>query len=116
MIHIQDPSTPWEVGNMDWVAALPPEGGKSYNACLVIIDRYSKRPIFSTFHKDDTAMNTALLIWNRVTSHTGLLRNILSDREPKFTSALWNNLHNPLGTELYSQQHTIHKQMGYQKE
>ncbi|MBW0523578.1 hypothetical protein O181_063293 [Austropuccinia psidii MF-1] len=42
MIHIQEPTSPWEVVNMDWVTALPPSGGKSYNSCLVIVDRYSK--------------------------------------------------------------------------
>ncbi|MBW0580640.1 hypothetical protein O181_120355 [Austropuccinia psidii MF-1] len=62
MIHIQEPNTPWEVVHMDWVTALPPGGDKSYNACLVIVDRYSKTPIFLPCHKDDTAMDTALLI------------------------------------------------------
>ncbi|MBW0579884.1 hypothetical protein O181_119599 [Austropuccinia psidii MF-1] len=70
MIYIQEPSTPWEAVHMDWVTALPPGGDKSYNACLVIVDRYSKTPIFLPCHKDDTAMDTALLIWNRVISHT----------------------------------------------
>ncbi|MBW0531027.1 hypothetical protein O181_070742 [Austropuccinia psidii MF-1] len=45
-------------------------------------------------------MDTALLIWNRVTSHTGFFKNIISDRDPKFTSALWTNLHKHLGTKL----------------
>ncbi|MBW0579153.1 hypothetical protein O181_118868 [Austropuccinia psidii MF-1] len=45
-------------------------------------------------------MDTALLIWNRVISHTGLFKNIISDRDPKFTSALWTNLHKLLGTRL----------------
>ncbi|MBW0545345.1 hypothetical protein O181_085060 [Austropuccinia psidii MF-1] len=45
-------------------------------------------------------MDTALLIWNRVISHTGLFENIISDRDPKFTSALWTNLHKLLGTKL----------------
>ncbi|MBW0580931.1 hypothetical protein O181_120646 [Austropuccinia psidii MF-1] len=85
---------------MDWVTALPPGGDKSYNACLVIVDRYSKTPIFLPCHKDETAMDTALLIWNRVISHTGLFKNIISDRDPKFTSALWTNLHKNLGTRL----------------
>ncbi|MBW0517600.1 hypothetical protein O181_057315 [Austropuccinia psidii MF-1] len=85
MIHIQEPSTPWEVVHMDWVTALPPGGDKSYNACLVIVDRYRKAPIFLPFHEDDTAMETDLLIWNRVISHTGLFKNIISDRDPKFT-------------------------------
>ncbi|MBW0557707.1 hypothetical protein O181_097422 [Austropuccinia psidii MF-1] len=31
MIHIQEPSTPWEVVHMDWVTDLPPGGDKSYN-------------------------------------------------------------------------------------
>ncbi|MBW0588523.1 hypothetical protein O181_128238 [Austropuccinia psidii MF-1] len=85
---------------MDWVTALPTGGDKSYNACLVIVDRYSKTPIFLPCHKDDTSMDTALLIWNIVISHTGLFKNIISDRDPKFTSALWTNLHKLLGTTL----------------
>ncbi|MBW0535616.1 hypothetical protein O181_075331 [Austropuccinia psidii MF-1] len=100
MIHIQEPSIPWEVVHMDWVTALPPGGDKMYNACLVIVDRYSKTPVFLPFHKDDTAMDTALLIWNRVISHTGLFKNVISDRDPKFTSALWTRLHKLLSTKL----------------
>ncbi|MBW0531833.1 hypothetical protein O181_071548 [Austropuccinia psidii MF-1] len=100
IIHIQEPHTPLEVAHMDWVTALPPGGDKGYNACLVIVDRYSKTPIFLPCHKDETAMDTALLILNRVISHNGLFENIISDRDPKFTSALWTNLHKLLGTKL----------------
>ncbi|MBW0565111.1 hypothetical protein O181_104826 [Austropuccinia psidii MF-1] len=85
---------------MDWVTALPPGGDKRYNACLVIVDRYSKTPIFLPCHNNDTAMDTALLIWNRVISHTGLFKNNISYRDPKLTSALWTNLHKHLGTKL----------------
>ncbi|MBW0550985.1 hypothetical protein O181_090700 [Austropuccinia psidii MF-1] len=46
MIHIQGIRSPWEVSHMDCITALPPSGGKGYNACLVIVDRYSKTPIF----------------------------------------------------------------------
>ncbi|MBW0541920.1 hypothetical protein O181_081635 [Austropuccinia psidii MF-1] len=62
MIHIQEPKSPWEVVHMDWVTALLPSGDKSYNACLVIVDRYSNNPIFLPCHKDDTSMDTALLL------------------------------------------------------
>ncbi|MBW0531274.1 hypothetical protein O181_070989 [Austropuccinia psidii MF-1] len=71
IIHIQEPKSPWKVVHMDWVTALPPSGDKSYNACLVIVDRYSKTPIFLPCHKDDTSMDTSLLLWSRVISHTG---------------------------------------------
>ncbi|MBW0517485.1 hypothetical protein O181_057200 [Austropuccinia psidii MF-1] len=70
MIHIQEPKLPWEVVHMDWVTALSPGGDKGYNACLVIVDRYSKTPIFLPFHKDDTAMDTALLLWSRLSFST----------------------------------------------
>ncbi|MBW0521275.1 hypothetical protein O181_060990 [Austropuccinia psidii MF-1] len=70
------------------------------NACLVIVDRYSKTPIFLPCHEDDTAMDTALLLWIRVISHTGLFKNIISERNPKLTYALWPNLHRLFGTKL----------------
>ncbi|MBW0585576.1 hypothetical protein O181_125291 [Austropuccinia psidii MF-1] len=56
--------------------------------------------MFLPCHKDDTAMDTAIMIWNKVISHTGLFQNIISDTDPKFTSALWTNLHNLFGTKL----------------
>ncbi|MBW0512193.1 hypothetical protein O181_051908 [Austropuccinia psidii MF-1] len=68
MIKIQEPRRPWEIVHMDWVTGLPPGGERSYNSCLIIVDRFSKTSIFLPCHKDDTAMDTALLIWNRVVS------------------------------------------------
>ncbi|MBW0461027.1 hypothetical protein O181_000742 [Austropuccinia psidii MF-1] len=100
MIHIQEPITPWEVVHMDWITSLPPGGGRSYNACLVMVDRYRKTPIFLPCHKDGTAMDTALLIWKIVISYTGLFRNIISNRDSKFKSSLWKNLHMILDTKL----------------
>ncbi|MBW0551191.1 hypothetical protein O181_090906 [Austropuccinia psidii MF-1] len=85
---------------MDWLAGLPPGGNRSYNACLVIVDRFSKTPIFLPCHKDNTAMDTALLIWNRVISWTGIFTNIINDRDNKLTTALWKNFHQLFGTKL----------------
>ncbi|MBW0546319.1 hypothetical protein O181_086034 [Austropuccinia psidii MF-1] len=96
VIKIQEPRRPWEIVHMNWVTCLPPGGDRSYNAFLVIVDIFSKNIIFLPCHKDDTA----LLIWNRVVSWTGILTNILSDRDPKFTSALWTNLHQVFGKKL----------------
>ncbi|MBW0551528.1 hypothetical protein O181_091243 [Austropuccinia psidii MF-1] len=100
MIKIQEPSRPWETVRMDWVTGLPPGGDKSYNACLVIFDRSSNTPIFLPCQKVDTAMDKALLIWNRVVSCTGIFTKIISDRDTKFTSALWANLHIFFGANL----------------
>ncbi|MBW0512910.1 hypothetical protein O181_052625 [Austropuccinia psidii MF-1] len=95
MIQIQEPKSPLEIVHKDQVTALPPGGDKSFNACLVLVDRYSKTPMLLPFHKDDTA----IMIWNRFISHTGLFKNIISDRDPKFTSALWKTLHSLFGTK-----------------
>ncbi|MBW0461058.1 hypothetical protein O181_000773 [Austropuccinia psidii MF-1] len=85
---------------MYWVTALPPGGYRSYNECLVLYDRYHRTQMFLPYHKDGTAMDTAIMIWNKVISHIGLFQNIISERDPKFTSALWANLHNVFGTKL----------------
>ncbi|MBW0477716.1 hypothetical protein O181_017431 [Austropuccinia psidii MF-1] len=84
---------------MNWVTALPPGGDRSFNACLVLVDRYRKTPMLLICFKDDAAMDTAILILNRVMSHTGLFQNIISERDPKFTSALWTNLCKLFGTK-----------------
>ncbi|MBW0564852.1 hypothetical protein O181_104567 [Austropuccinia psidii MF-1] len=62
MIRMQVPSRPWEIVHMDCITGLPPGVDRSYNAFLVIVDRFSKTPIFLPCHKHDTAMDTALLI------------------------------------------------------
>ncbi|MBW0485467.1 hypothetical protein O181_025182 [Austropuccinia psidii MF-1] len=100
MIHIQEPKYPWEVFHMDWVTEIPPSGDRSYNSCLLIVNRYRNTPIFLPCPTDDTAMDTALLLWSRVISHTGLFKNIVIDRDHKFTYALWTNLHRLFGTKL----------------
>ncbi|MBW0515723.1 hypothetical protein O181_055438 [Austropuccinia psidii MF-1] len=102
MIKIEGLSRPWKIVHMDLVTGLPPGSDRSYNSCLMIVDRFSKTPIFLPCHKDDIAMDTALLIWNRVISWTGIFTNIISDRDAKFTSALWTNLYQLFGTKLSS--------------
>ncbi|MBW0524213.1 hypothetical protein O181_063928 [Austropuccinia psidii MF-1] len=100
MIQIQEPKSPWEIVHMDWVISLPPGGDRSYNAFLVLVDRYSKAPMLLLCHKDDTAMDTFIMIWNKVISHTGVFQNIISGRDPKFTSGYCKNLHNLFETKL----------------
>ncbi|MBW0495737.1 hypothetical protein O181_035452 [Austropuccinia psidii MF-1] len=85
---------------MDWVTALPPERDRRFNACIVLVERYSKSPIILPCHKADTAIGTAIMIWNRIMSNTGLFKNIISDRDPKSTSELWKDLQTSFGTEV----------------
>ncbi|MBW0559521.1 hypothetical protein O181_099236 [Austropuccinia psidii MF-1] len=62
MIQIQEPRRAWAIVHMDWVTDLPPGGERSYNELLVIVDRFSKTPIFFPCDRNAPAMDTALLI------------------------------------------------------
>ncbi|MBW0523182.1 hypothetical protein O181_062897 [Austropuccinia psidii MF-1] len=45
-------------------------------------------------------MDTAFLFWNKIIVTCGVPKIIISDRYPKFTSEIWTNLYNILGTKL----------------
>ncbi|MBW0567884.1 hypothetical protein O181_107599 [Austropuccinia psidii MF-1] len=85
---------------MDWVTGLVPGGKENYNACLIIVDRFRKSMRCLPCHKEDTAMDTALLFCNKIISNYGVLKIIISDRDLNFTSEFWTNLYDILGTKL----------------
>ncbi|MBW0551225.1 hypothetical protein O181_090940 [Austropuccinia psidii MF-1] len=85
---------------MDWVTGLVPGGKENFNAFLVIVNRYSKSVSFLSCLKKDTAVDSALLFWHNIISTCGVPKNIISDRDPKFTSEVWTNLYDMLGTKL----------------
>ncbi|MBW0494892.1 hypothetical protein O181_034607 [Austropuccinia psidii MF-1] len=85
---------------MDWVKRLVPGGKESFNAFLIMVDRFNKSVRFLPCHKEDTAKDTALLFWNNIISIYGVPKIIISDRDPKFTSEFWTNLYDILGTKL----------------
>ncbi|MBW0593768.1 hypothetical protein O181_133483, partial [Austropuccinia psidii MF-1] len=75
--HIEEPKHPWETINMDWVTGLVPGGKESYNSCLIIVDRFKKSMRCLPCHKEDTAMDTALLFWNNIISTCGVPKIII---------------------------------------
>lgn len=98
--RIEDPTYPWEIINMDFVTGLPPAGDRSYNCCLVVVDRLSRRARFIATHKEVDAPGCALLFWKHIISEHGLPQAIISDRDPKFTSEIWKSLFKIMGTKL----------------
>ncbi|MBW0479648.1 hypothetical protein O181_019363 [Austropuccinia psidii MF-1] len=98
--HIEEPKHPWETINMDWVTGLVPGGKKNFNACLIIVDRFSKSVRFLPCNKKDTEMDTALLFWNNMTSTCGVPKIMINDRDPKSKLEFLTNLYDILGTKL----------------
>ncbi|MBW0524570.1 hypothetical protein O181_064285 [Austropuccinia psidii MF-1] len=85
---------------MDCITGLVPGGKENFNSCLIIVDRFSKSMRCLPCHKEDTAIDTALLFWNNIISTCGVPKIIISDRDPRFTSAFWTSLYDILGTKL----------------
>ncbi|MBW0564040.1 hypothetical protein O181_103755 [Austropuccinia psidii MF-1] len=85
---------------MHWVTGPVPIGKLNLNACLVIVDRYIRSLRCLPCHKEETAMDTALVFWNNIISTCGIPKTIISDRDPKFPYTFWTNTYDILGTNL----------------
>jgi transposase InsO family protein len=100
LIKIESPTRPWDIINMDFITELPPAGDRNYNACLVVIDRFSRRAYFIPTMDTADAKDFALLFWHNCWRNTGWPRIIISDRDPKFTSDFWQSLSTLAGIKL----------------
>ncbi|MBW0518838.1 hypothetical protein O181_058553 [Austropuccinia psidii MF-1] len=85
---------------MDWVTGFLPGGKEKFNTFLIIVDSFSKSMRWLPCCNEDTAMNTALISWNKIISTCGVPKIIISDRDPNLTSEFWTNLYEILGTKL----------------
>lgn len=92
------PSQAWEVISMDFVEGLPPSD--RYNAVLVVIDKFSKYGHFIPIHHPYTALQIAKVFLDHVYKYHGLPKAIISDRDPVFTSNLWQELFRLTDTKL----------------
>ncbi|MBW0490296.1 hypothetical protein O181_030011 [Austropuccinia psidii MF-1] len=91
---------PRETINKDWVTGLVPGGKENFNACLIIVDRFSESVRCLPCHKEDTDMDTSFVFWNNIIFTCGVPKIIMRDRDPKFTLEFCTNLHDMLGTKL----------------
>jgi hypothetical protein len=96
MQAIQVPDGPWTDIAMDFVTGLPasrdPVTKITYNAILVIIDRFTKYAEMIPFHNKYTAEHLGYVILDRLIRHHGIPKTIISDRDKLFTSNYWTTL------------------------
>src|SRR5579871_3851065 len=93
------PSRPWQSIGMDFLMPIP-ESKNGHNAILVIVDRLIKMAHFISTTDKVTAKETAELFLQNVFRYHGLSDDIVSDRDPRFTSHFWESLHKILGIKL----------------
>ena len=96
---IPTPEHRWHTVTMDLITALPRT--KSGKDCIVVfVDKMSKMSHYvPTITAISAPMLAKLFIDNIVRLH-GLPCNIISDRDPRFTSLFWKSLWTQLGTSL----------------
>ncbi|KAE9310541.1 hypothetical protein PR003_g20245 [Phytophthora rubi] len=85
---------------MDFIFGLPRDT-EGRTGVLVFVDRFSKMVHLAPVAVEVTADESAELFLDLVFRHHGLPESIVSDRDPRFTSAFWTRLFALLGTRLF---------------
>ncbi len=84
---------------MDFITDLPATSN-GFDAIFVVVDRLSKMCHVEPTTKTITAHGTAQLFRDRVFRYHGMPRDIVSDRDPRFTSSFWRELHHMVSVKL----------------
>ena len=93
------PQRPWQSIGMDYLGPVPMSKGGN-DMILIAVDRLTKMAHFILTTTKVTAKETAELFLRYIFQYHGLPDNIISDRDPKFTSHFWKSLHEILGIKL----------------
>ena len=93
------PKWKWDRITMDFVSGLPLSLGKK-NAIWVIVDRLTKSAHFIPVRIDYSLNKLAELYIREIVRLHGIPLSIISDRDLRFTSRIWQKLQEALGTKL----------------
>jgi hypothetical protein len=93
------PEWKWEDINMDFIVRLP-KTTRGNDSIWVIVDRLTKVAHFIPYKIGMTLDNLAKLYIKEIVRLHGIPKTITSDRDPRFVSKFWKNLHQSLGTQL----------------
>lgn len=92
------PPRPWSSISMDFITDLPPSNG--YTAIMVIVDRFTKMAHFLPTNMDSLDAPATARLFLKIVSLHGIPDQIVSDRDPRFTSHFWQSLWKQLGIKL----------------
>ncbi|GKB47897.1 putative reverse transcriptase domain-containing protein, partial [Tanacetum coccineum] len=100
---LQQPEIPewkWEKITMDLVTKFP-RSSSGYDAIWVIVDRLTKSAHFLPIREDYKMEKLARIYINEIVARHGVPVSIISDRDGRFASHLWQALQKALGTKLH---------------
>jgi hypothetical protein len=93
------PSQRWEVVTMDFIGPLPPTA-RNFDAITVFVDKLTKQAHFVPSTTSATAVDVAHQFFDNIFKLHGLPTSIISDRDTRFTSRFWQELHRMLDVKL----------------
>lgn len=88
---LQIPGRRWESVSVDFITGLPVTK-KGHNAIVVFVDRLTKMTHFVATNDTVSAQQFAEIFRDAVWKHHGLCREMVSDRDPRFTSKFWKEI------------------------
>ncbi|GKD20831.1 putative reverse transcriptase domain-containing protein [Tanacetum coccineum] len=99
---LQQPEIPewkWEKITMDFVTKLP-KSSSGHDTIWVVVDRLTKSAHFLPIREDYKTEKLAKIYTNEIVVRHGVPVSIISDRDGRFTSHLWQAFQKALGTRL----------------
>ncbi|KAJ0919921.1 putative nucleotidyltransferase, Ribonuclease H [Helianthus annuus] len=99
---LQQPKIPqwkWEEISMDFVTSLP-RSQRGNDTIWVIVDRLTKSAHFLAIKETDKISTLTDVYLKEVVSRHGVPTSIISDRDARFTSELWQAMHKSFGSRL----------------
>ncbi|XP_035830815.1 uncharacterized protein LOC118480199, partial [Helianthus annuus] len=99
---LQQPEIPqwkWEQISMDFVTGLP-RSQRGNDTIWVVVDRLTKSAHFLAIKEKDKFSTLADIYMKEVVSRHGVPISIISDRDARFTSELWQAMHKSFGSRL----------------
>ena len=84
---------------MDFVFGKPDDDHKN-NGILVFVDQFSKMVHLAVVSESITANGCARVFLDTIFQLHGLPRELVSDRDPRFTAEFWLSVFRSLGTRL----------------
>lgn len=84
------PTEAWQVVNMDFINGLPTSANS--DCIMVVVDKLSKFAHFVPLHHSFSAQKVAQAFPDHVFRLHGMPVQIISDRDPIFTSLFWREL------------------------
>lgn len=93
------PAARWEVVTMDFMVQLP-KTPHNHDAITVFVDKLTKHAHFVPSTTTASATDIARQFFDNIFRHHGMPTTIVSDRDSKFTSRFWQELHRLMDVKL----------------